>query len=212
MINLRNVFILGDSYSTFGGFNPKGNNVWYYEGGHERTDVTKAEETWWNQLLKETESNLILNESFSGSTVCNTERENIPHTSFVYRLNGLIEKGFFEKNKIDTFFIFGGTNDSWIDSPIGEKKYSDFTEEDLKNVLPAFCYVISTLKNIIPNTKLIAVLNCDIKEEIISGFKEISEYFKITVIPLKEVEKQNGHPNKAGMMQIKNQILNALKN
>ncbi len=210
MRGLGNVLILGDSYSTFEGFNPKENRVWYNQGGHERTDVTKVEETWWHLLFKDTESNLVLNESFSGATVCNTERPIIPHTSFIYRLNNLIENKFFTENKIDTVFIFGGTNDSWIDSPIGKNKYEAWTKEDLEEVLPAFCYVVATIKKLLPNANVVAIVNTELKEEIAQGFQEAIEYFKITPIILKEISKLNGHPAVKGMSQIKDQILKAL--
>ena len=106
MKNLGNILIIGDSYSTFEGCVPNGNSVWYFSNENlEQTDVCNKEQTWWWQLLNETDSKLILNESFSGSTVCNTERPTIPHTSFVYRLNNLIEGGFFKENQIDTVFV-----------------------------------------------------------------------------------------------------------
>ncbi len=211
MFNLGNVFILGDSYSSFENCVPKNNHVWYFDGvDNARTDVIKKEQTWWWQFVKETNCNLLLNESFSGSTVCNTERPEIPRTSFVYRLQNLIERGFFKENKVDTVFVFGGTNDSWINSPLGEKEYENFSEEKLKEVFPAFSYLLKTLKELLPNANVIAVLNCDIKVEIVETFKEICIHYGIEYVQLENVSKQSGHPNQAGMTQIKEQIIKAL--
>ena len=43
----------------------------------------------------------------------------------------MIKDDFFRKNNIDTVFIFGGTNDSWLDeTPKGELRFSDWKEED----------------------------------------------------------------------------------
>ena len=210
MKNIGNVLILGDSYSTFEGFNPKGNNVWYQKGGHDRTDVTEVTQTWWYQLIQETQSNLVLNESFSGATVCNTERENIPHTSFIYRLNNLIERGFFKEKEINTVFVFGGTNDSWIDSPVGENKYENFTKEDLDFVLPAFCYLLKTLKTLLPKAKIVSLINTELKEEISKGFQKAIEKFEVTPVVFQEIGKNFRHPNILGMKQIKEEVLKVL--
>jgi hypothetical protein len=211
MLKLGNVLIIGDSYSTFEDCVPTDNHVWYFENeDNGRTDVIQKEQTWWWQLVNETDSSLLLNESFSGATVCNTERPTIPHTSFVYRLQRLIENGFFKDNEVDTVFVFGGTNDSWIDSPLGEIEYEDFSDERLKEIFPAFSYLIKTLKETLPSARIVAVFNCDIKEIIPEKFKTICDYYAVESVTLQNISKQNGHPNQAGMSQIKNQILSAL--
>ena len=123
---LGKVYILGDSYSTFKNCIPKGYDTWYSAKVEEKTDVNIKEDTWWYQLLKNTESNLILNDSFSGTTICNITYNGVycPDTSFIERFGKRIEEGIFKNNIPDTFFLFGGTNDSWADSPIpiGELK------------------------------------------------------------------------------------------
>ena len=211
MLNLGNVLIIGDSYSTFENCVPTDNLVWYFENeDNGRTDVIKKEQTWWWQLLSETNSSLLLNESYSGATVCNTERPTIPHTSFVYRLQGLIDSGFFNQNTIDTVFVFGGTNDSCIDSPLGEIEYENFSDENLKEVFPAFSYLLKTLKETLPTARIVAVFNCNMKEIIPKTFKTICDYYAVESVTLQNISKQNGHPNQAGMTQIKDQILSVL--
>ena len=69
------ITIFGDSYSTFAGhLSCDSNAVWYFPADHpwhnKSNDVTKVEETWWYQVMKETGSNLVMNNSWSGSTVC----------------------------------------------------------------------------------------------------------------------------------------------
>ena len=49
----QTVAVLGDSYSTFEGFTPKGYATWYYNAVQEATDVNKVEQTWWWQVIKE---------------------------------------------------------------------------------------------------------------------------------------------------------------
>lgn len=48
----QTVAVLGDSYSTFEGFIPKGYATWYSPTAPpETTDVNKVEQTWWWQLI-----------------------------------------------------------------------------------------------------------------------------------------------------------------
>lgn len=50
----QTVAVLGDSYSTFEGFIPKGYATWYSPTTPpETTDVNKVEQTWWWQVIKE---------------------------------------------------------------------------------------------------------------------------------------------------------------
>ena len=97
MKNLGNVAIIGDSYSTFAGYIPENYRCYY---GTERTSALKTvDETWWYDLLERTGSRLILNDSFSGSTICNTCRDFLSvDTSFVSRVDSYIEKNYFAKN------------------------------------------------------------------------------------------------------------------
>ena len=205
-----NVLIIGDSYSTFDGYIPKNYRAWYPKD-IQSTDVDDVKDTWWWQLIQETNSTLVLNESFSGTTVCNTEREEIPHTSFYYRLeNKLIADDFFNNHSIDTIFVFGGTNDSWINAPVGDEENIKHDFDSLKQVLPAFDYILQRLQTVAPKSKIVAIINSDIKESIQMGFANICNRLGVTYIPLKAIQKQNGHPNKAGMKEIKEQILESL--
>ena len=133
MKKLGNLYILGDSYSTFEGYIPPTHEYWYKTEKQTCTDVTNVEETWWKIVLENTDVNLILNDSWSGTTICHTGYSgcDASNRSFVTRFDKHIEEGFFDENKIDTVFVFGGTNDNWANSPLGELKHSDWTKEDL---------------------------------------------------------------------------------
>ena len=208
MINLGNVFILGDSYSTFKDYIPNGFDSWYSNIKKEATDVTDVQQTWWWQFVNETGSNLVLNNSWSGTTICNTCRPNLDiSSSFVNRFEKLVSDGFFEQNEIDTFFVFGATNDSWIDSPIGELMYEGWEEQDLLCVLPAISCLFYRIKSVIPNARIISIINTDLKEVIADGIKKAADYFGIEYLQLENISKQSGHPDIEGMKQIKDQIL-----
>ena len=77
VVNLKgkNISILGDSISTFGGIsndgtnantNIKDNAVFY-----PKYEIDKAEKTWWKQAVDSTGMNLLVNNSWSGSKVTN---------------------------------------------------------------------------------------------------------------------------------------------
>lgn len=213
LLNLGNVVILGDSYSTFSEFVPLGNDCWYFpEKSTVETDVLNVEKTWWKLLLNDVEAELILNESFSGTTVCHTgyNAADCKEFSFVGRFMKLVNSNFFTNNKINTLFIFGGTNDSWANSPIGELELEDIKPQDLYSVLPAFSFLIKTAKELLPNTRIINITNCDLKYEITAGFDIICKKYGVENIELANIEKCYSHPNSVGMQQIKQQVLNAL--
>lgn len=95
--------------------------------------------------------------SWSGSTICYTGYNNADcskTSSFIYRYMKLKSEGFFQQNEIDGIIVFGGTNDSWANAPLGKLKYSGWHEEDLFNVLPAISYFANILKKDFPNANL----------------------------------------------------------
>lgn len=212
MIRLGKSFILGDSYSTFSEYIPSNCGTWYTEGGHEFTDVKNVEQTWWWQLFQDSEAELLMNNSSSGTTICNTgyDGRDCSSESFIARMKQLIENGYFQNNCIDTFFVFGGTNDSWAEAPIGELKYKDWTSKDLYFVLPAFCYLLNIIQTHCANAVIYVVINTELKNCISEGFQQACRFFKIPCILLKDISKQNGHPDCLGMRQIKEQIIEGL--
>ena len=223
MKEMGNVFILGDSYSTFEGFIPDGYARYYDNEGPNYirknpdmklgdNDVCEVFQTGWYNLVKEN-GELIRNCSWSGSTICHTgyDGNDFSDFSFVTRIKRLIGEGYFEKNRIDTFFLFGGTNDSWSDAPLGEKIFENWTEENLYNVLPAFSYLINLLVSVLPNAKIYCIINTELKEEITSFYKLVCKNSGVNVICLKDIEKICGHPTVKGMKQIKEQVENYIK-
>lgn len=209
-----NVVIFGDSYSTFEGYIPSGYPTWYYEGGSEKTDVTEVSQTWWSQVISETNSQLLLNNSWSGSTIGYTGyggADESKGASFIHRFNTLAEQGFFAQNKVDTLFIFGGTNDDWANSPLGSLKYDNFSNEDLYNVLPAICYFVKTVKETLPDADIYFIINEGLDSTITNGIIAACEHYGVDSISLVGISKTSDHPNVQGMQQIKNQVLQNMK-
>ncbi len=203
----KNVFILGDSYSTYEGFIPEDYDSYYGDKQTNQPVIGGVEKTWWKRLEDKKIINIVSNDSFSGSTICNTVRETLTtDTSFINRIDRYISDGYFSKNKIDTLFVFGGTNDSWIDAPIGELKYSNWFDDDLKCVLPAFCYLLQRLKETDKNLRVIVLINDCLKAEIAENLVVACKSYDAEHIELKDINKENGHPTRLGMEQISNQV------
>ena len=212
---INRLVIFGDSYSTHRDHIPQEYPYYYCnEGRTPDQPVTKMQmrETWWGQMMERTDATLVLNDSWSGSTIgytgyagdCSTS------SSFIYRYRKLVENGFFTKNEIDTIIVFGGTNDSWSNAPLGVEKYSDFYENELFSVLPSICYFMKTLKYEHPNARVVFIGNCDIKREILDCMQHAAQQFSVDFVELHDIDKINGHPTVLGMTQICEQIIEKL--
>lgn len=212
--NVGNLLILGDSYSTFEGCVPNGNAVWYKSQTSPNTDVVSADQTWWKIFVKNTGAQLVLNESYSGSTVCYTGYDGsiVPLTSFIGRFDKAVCDGTLKDAEIDTIIIFGGTNDSWAGSPIGSVQYSDWDNTDKLSFLPSFCYLLDTAVKNFPKARIVCVINDILKPEISEGMAKVCDTYGVQSVQLSNIDKQSGHPNISGMLQIERQIRAAFEN
>lgn len=212
---INNFVIFGDSYSTHKDYIPDGYPHYYCsEGRCPEEPQTKMlpEQTWWGQLMRHTDGVLVLNNSWSGSTIGYTgyDGDCSESSSFIYRYQKLWDSGFFKENKIDTIFVFGGTNDSWCDAPLGKAQLSDWHEDDLFQVLPAICYFGDCLKRNHPDVRIVFIANCDIKSEIIDCLHGLSRRIGAECVQLRNIDKVSNHPTILGMRQICEQILQQL--
>lgn len=191
--------ILGDSYSTFKGYvEPAGNLAWYPRDS--KNDCIAVEQTWWHLLANKMGYRLCKNNSYSGATVCNTgyDKNDYSDRSYTTRMNDL--------GSPDVIFIFGGTNDSWAGSPMGEFKYADWTSADLYQYRPAMAYLLDYMQKRYINVKLYVILNNELSPELTNSTIEICRHYNVGCIQLRDIDKQLGHPSKKGMQQIAEQI------
>ncbi len=213
MKDLGNVFILGDSYSTFEGYNPEGYDVWYNSCSKEFNDVCRVEDCWWHQFFERVPARLVRNCSYSGTTICNTGYggEDCRNKSFIARLDRLIEEGYFKENRIDTMIIFGSTNDCWAGSPVGEQKLEDWSEEDLYRVYPAFSYMLSRAKAALPEGRILFIMNYGLTPGFAESFEASCRHFGVEFLPLREFQIGGGHPTSLGMKEICDQVIEYLE-
>ncbi len=199
------VSILGDSYSTFEGYIPEGNEPWYGPSNTKQTDVKDVRQTWWWQLISEGGYILGKNESYSGATISYTgyRGQDYRDRSFITRLPNL--------GPADIILIFGGTNDSWCGAPLGEFVYNKLTRGHLYEFRPALGKLLSETLNRYPGSRIVFIINSELKESITSSIVTECEKFGIEYIQLVDIEKQSGHPSIKGMTAIKDQVLKVLQ-
>lgn len=155
-----------------------------------------------------------MNNSWSGSTICYTGYNGVDCSktnSFIYRLERLFSDGFFNQNKIDTVFVFGGTNDNWAHAPEGELKFGDIEESELYSVFPAISHFAKRLCDILPDAKKVMIINSLLRPAVSGALRDVGRHYGFDVVELADINKENGHPTEQGMMEIKEQILAALK-
>lgn len=66
------VSFLGDSISTYSGFNPEGYAVYYDAEMQKRNGLNSVYDTWWAKVNQELRAYLCVNNSYSGSRVSGT--------------------------------------------------------------------------------------------------------------------------------------------
>ena len=197
----KSVSVLGDSYSTFEGAIPEGNAIWYFKQNNpNQTDVNRVEQTWWSLLIAEKGWQLEMNNSYSGSTICNTGYNQADYSdrSFTKRMDNL--------GNPDIILIFGATNDSWANSPIGDYKYNDITTDDLWSFRPAMAKMLAWMKERYAQAELYFLL----KDDINTSVKTICDYYGVKCIELQAIDKKAGHPSIKGMQQIAEQVAQAI--
>ncbi len=203
----KSISILGDSYSTFEGYlQPDTNAIWYWDNVKaENTDVHHVRETWWHQFIKENGYRLCVNNSFSGATISYSgyksgkpDFTDYSDRSFITRLKNL--------GTPDIILVFGGTNDSWAGSPIGEYQYEGWTRNDLFSFRPAMACLLEKMIDYYPNVEIVFLLNDDLKEEIDESVRTICTHYGVKWIEFEGIDKINGHPSVKGMKQISEQL------
>ena len=196
----KKVSILGDSYSTFQGIIPANYSTFY---PNNQNDVKEVEQTWWSLYIKAKDYELEKNDSWSGTTICGTGygRMDSSRSNFISRVDSL--------GNPDIIFVFGGTSDAWANSPVGEYQYSDWTKDDCKNFRPTLACLFDMLQKRYPKAKLVSVLNSELREPINESMREVCKHYKVQLIELHDIEKQNGHPSISGMKSICEQLVEA---
>ncbi len=147
----------------------------------------------------------VLGDSYS------TFEKYIPDTNKTYYTTTDWSKTGVVNVKQNIILIFGGINDNWADTPIGEYKYGDFKRADLYTYRPALAKLIELAQEHYPNVTLYFIISDDLKTEIVESTKVVCEHYGIKYVQLQGIEKESGHPTVKGMETIANQVLTLIK-
>lgn len=220
------IAILGDSYSTFEAhMSPAINECWYFPENSPRrnkvNDVTTVEQTWWKLLIKDLGATLVQNNSYSGATIAfrgyvrQQENANDGHSlrpghnadfsprSFITRAVNLADS----IGAADVILVFGGTNDSWADTPVGTYQWGKWSRADLFTFRPAMARLCHDLQELYPTSRVIFIINDGLRSEVVESIHTISAYYGMEHIDLQGIEKQSGHPSQKGMRAIADQVI-----
>ncbi|MBR5171033.1 MAG: hypothetical protein IKW85_10770 [Muribaculaceae bacterium] len=203
--NRLRVSILGDSYSTFQGYIPEGNEAWYYTPvDTSRTDVGNVTQTWWWQVISQSGCLIEKNDSYSGATISNHgyNNEDYSYRSFVTRLPRL--------GSPDVIFIFGGTNDDWSGAELGKYQYDNFDQADFYTYRPALAYLLEQAKERYPNVKIFFLINDMLDKDFKESTKVICRHYDIPYIEFNAIDKKQNHPTVEGMKAMARQVLEFL--
>ena len=213
-LSLGNVMILGDSHSTFAGYIPNDYISWY-KPETDTNNVTRVEDTWWHLLINNTtNSRLLLNASYSGSTIsCTGYDEQYASTiSFITRLDNIISGNEIDLSCINTLIIYGGINDIAVQAPLGEIKYDNITEQDLYCFYPAVITLFQKAKQNLTNARILFVINDELNEYLCQDLISICEAIDIEYLALQNISRMDYHPDVSGMSEIYMQIFNYFEN
>lgn len=208
-----NISFLGDSISTFKGWIPPNAKFWYSDAASKGTEVLNVNQTWWHLFLMQTGNKLMTNDSWSGSTICNkTGNGDIDESyrSFINRFDKTMGKDNVLELKPDVIIVFGGTNDSSKNSPIGTVKYSDWTKSDLDTFGGAYSKLMSDLQYWNPSIRIINVQSSLLKRDYASIMEEVTSTLGIENVLIPSYSGVGVHPDVQGMRTIANTLIKVI--
>lgn len=218
--------IMGDSYSTYKGWIDAG--VDFGGGGYEypqpKYDLTSVDDTWWKQFEQRSGCRLEQNNSISGTCMSYISLNGSGTTKTVSFANRVTKM-----RGADLFIIEGGTNDfsggrtvytkAADESINGQKIVGEYMwdgfEADMPQyrfVRPTVAYLIWYLQHKYPGCTVVFMANNSIPEEGKESFRNICQHYGVPYYEMHDIAKVNGHPVKAGMASIADQLTEALVN
>lgn len=227
--------IMGDSISTYEGYNPVGYNAFFPEYG----DVKHVEDTWWKQVADDLELILLANDSSSGATVTgdSTETDNPQCACNEFRTSALAGPG---DTCPDRIIVYLGANDVLEAMPLGnndgtrpvkEGEITTFSDaytlmlDKLQAKYPLALIYCCTLQPIgeygteTPYVEFVNGIGLTVEDygKVIAGIAEARGYSVIdlyncgiTVENLQEMSSDGLHPNDEGMRCIAGAVEEAL--
>lgn len=191
------VSVLGDSISTLEGCNPPGFLAYY------SSQYLKEEDTWWKKVIEAMNGELLVNNSFSGSTAASASAKEATFPS-----GGSTGRIALDKDGEipDVILIYLGINDSVYFSQLDDEKHS------LNTFYGGYLNMLKELKRKYPDALIIGIAPYNLKEIDDLIVKACENRGCASLVLDKPYETMDGyHPTVKGMDQMAETILNLIK-
>ena len=142
------VSLIGDSISTYDGFNPEGYEVYYDKPRQMNNGMSSVYDTWWAKVNQGLHAYLCVNNSFSGSRVTG---EGFPAASSTERTSLLHTRRYSP----DLILIYIGFNDFGNGVPIRDPERSRFFRKNPAFFEDAYEIMLKKVKHGYPNARII---------------------------------------------------------
>lgn len=142
------VSIVGDSISTFEGYNPDGYKVFYNKTMQMANGLNSVYDTWWAKVNQSLHAYLCVNNSYSGSKVTGNT---FPSACSAQRLNFLHNGDMYP----DLIVIYIGFNDFGNGVNVRPKGLKALSRKDLSFFINAYEKMIFQIKQNYPNGKIV---------------------------------------------------------
>lgn len=206
---IKNFSVLGDSFSALEGYlDPDTNDPW---PEFPTIGITEPEQMWWHKVAVGTGWVMEVNNSFSGSLICNYDVANYYGPfSFIRRMDRL--------GHPDVIFVFGGTNDIYHRISLGDYVYAGWTEEQLNTFRPAMAYLLDGLKRLYPMAEVYVMVDMELcindssiddetRQAFIASMHQIANHYQVSCIDLYGIHKSWWHPDAQGQEDIARQVI-----
>ena len=136
------ISIIGDSISTYVGFNPYGYPVYYKDDRAYDNEINSVNDTWWKQVIDGIGGELCINNSYSGSLVAGAFESSACSKERCSSLHG--------DSAPDVILIYMGTNDRGYEIKLGLNE-----PENTMGFYGAYRVMLRQLKNNYPTAKIV---------------------------------------------------------
>lgn len=168
--------ILGDSISTLDGYSEPKDAVFYDISCKLESGILTPADTWWGRIIDTLGGRLLVNNSFSGSTVCYHPFYEIPSYGCSDERTGALGRDGILP---DVIMVYMGANDRGYAFPVEDDKSGSPT-----SFLPAYSLMLDKLKRNYPDAEIwcftLPVSKCDSQDGFSFPFsiggRHISEY------------------------------------
>ncbi len=207
------ISIVGDSISTYYGYTPI-YDVFYDDNNSSYTNINSVKDTWWMQVIKSMQSQLLVNDSYAGSTIF---KNGYQGANSPWRISRLKSKTTLP----DLILIFAGLNDvgNYVPVDIFKLNYTELLKELMQQYPSASIWASTLIVGNIKNKRIAPFVNwksCIPIEEYNAAIRSVVKKYDVILADLASLNKQyqsidGVHPDKVGMQEISEMWLHFLK-